>query len=256
MCFCCQSYSSDTGSGAAIIDPDSPPYKGRGFLQDTVLKWTFTWVPHKQETKDAVKRDREIRGNTQLGLIWDLETDLSITKKVRGSTLGNNGKWNTLSAWAADSYIQRNCLGNYTTNWAVVASSQGASQPDQKINKKKGRGNPDKQNVHYSCGLSVTRLTWFFFLKKSDNSAIGCVWRLNTYQINCRTSACCELLQHSPQFTRKITNYFDSLSYALKHFPNIKKTKGSKFSGRLWRKSQTHVLHLLVSNSCYSDSGF
>lgn len=48
----------------------------------------------------------------------------------------------------------------------------------------------------------------------------------------------------------------DSLWHAWKHFPSIEKIKGSKLSGTLWRKSQTHVLHLLFSNSCYSNSVF
>jgi len=134
MCCFCQGYSSPTGSGAATTAPASPTHKRRGVLQHAVLTWTFTWVllPHKQETKDAVKRDRMIRGNTQLGFTWDPETDLSTAKKVRGLILENNGKQNPLSAPVAASDTQSSCLGNYTTNWAGVASSQGASLPDKK----------------------------------------------------------------------------------------------------------------------------
>ena len=153
MCFCCQSYSSHTGSGVAIIVPAM--HKGRGFLQDTVLKRTFTWVflPHKHETKDAAKQDTKIRGNTQLCLTWDLETDLSPTKKVRGSILENNGKWNPLSAQVAGSYIQSNCLGTIPQTGLLLHLHKGLHNLT-----KKGWGNPDKQNVHYSCGLHITRL--------------------------------------------------------------------------------------------------
>lgn len=110
MCFCCQIYSSHTGSGAAVIAPASPTHKGRRFLQDTVLKWSFTWVllPHKQETKDAVKWDREIRLNTQLGLIWDLETDVSTTKKVRGSETWK--QWETKPS---------QCTGGWQQPWEL-----------------------------------------------------------------------------------------------------------------------------------------
>lgn len=76
--------------------------------------------------------ETEIRGKAQFGLTWDPEKDLSTTKKVRGSILENNGKWNRLRAQVTGSYTESISLENYTTNWAAVVCSQWASRSGKK----------------------------------------------------------------------------------------------------------------------------